>query len=220
MQVVLAKYGFKEWEGILATVGHGGLKEGQVINRLAEEYAKDHKEELTDEQILEKVRETAKKKAHITKSKSGIVVKGIDDMAVRFSRCCNPVPGDEIVGFVTRGRGLSIHRTDCVNMLNLTDSERSRLIDAEWEASLTEDKGQYMSSVKVFANNRQGMLMEISKVFTENKIDINSINTHTSKQEVATLDISFVVSGRDQLNHIVEKLRQIPGVIDIERTTG
>ena len=220
MQVVQRKYGFHDWDGILSTVGHGGLKEGQVINRLLEEYTKDHKEEITDQMILERVNEATKNKAHVAKSKSGIVVKGIDDMAVRFSRCCNPVPGDEIVGFVTRGRGMSIHRTDCINILNLSESERIRLIDAEWEASLTEDKGQYMSSVKVFANNRQGMLMEISKVFTENKIDINSINTHTSKQEVATLDISFVVSGRDQLNHIVEKLRQIPGVIDIERTTG
>ena len=220
MQVVQAKYGFKEWEGVLASVGHGGLKEGQVVHRLLEEYTKDHKEEITDQTIIERVNEATKNKAHVVKSKSGIVVKGIDDMAVRFSRCCNPVPGDEIVGFVTRGRGMSIHRTDCINILNLSDSERIRLIDAEWEAGFAEDRGEYLTSVKVYANNRQGMLMEISKIFTENKIDINSINTHTSKQDVATLDISFVVSGRDQLNHIVEKLRQIPGVLDIERTTG
>ena len=220
MQVVQSKYGFREWEDILATVGHGGLKEGQVVNRLLEEYTKDHKNEITDETIIERVNEATKNKAHVTKSKSGIVVKGIDDMAVRFSRCCNPVPGDEIVGFVTRGRGMSIHRTDCINILNLSETERIRLIDAEWEASLTEEIGQYMSSIKVYANNRQGLLMEMSKVFTENKLDISSLNTHTSKQGVATLDISFVVTGRDELNHVVEKLRQIAGVIDIERTTG
>lgn len=220
MQVVQAKYGFKEWEGILATVGHGGLKEGQVINRLLEEYMKDHKEDITDETIIERVKEATKRTAHVTKSKSGIVVKGIDDMAVRFSRCCNPVPGDEIVGFVTRGRGMSIHRTDCVNILNLSETERIRLINAEWEASVVEDRGQYMASIKIFANNRQGLLMEVSKVFTENKLDISSINTHTSKQEVATLDLSFVVTGRDQLTHVIEKLRQIQGVLDIERTTG
>ena len=220
MQVVQAKYGFREWEGILATVGHGGLKEGQVVNRLLEEYTKDHKEEITDETILERVNEATKYKAHVAKSKSGIVVKGIDDMAVRFSRCCNPVPGDEIVGFVTRGRGMSIHRTDCVNILNLSEIERVRLIDAEWEASVTEASGQYLSSIKLYANNRQGLLMEVSKVFTGNKIDISSINTHTSKQGVGTLDISFVVSGRDELNHVIEKLRQISGVLDIERTTG
>ena len=219
-QVILSKYGFREWEDILATVGHGGLKEGQVVNRLLEEYTKDHKEEITDETIIERVKEATKRTAHVAKSKSGIVVKGIDDMAVRFSRCCNPVPGDEIVGFVTRGRGMSIHRTDCVNILNLSESERIRLIDAEWEASITEEVGQYLSSIKVYANNRQGLLMEVSKIFTENKIDINSINTHTSKQNVATLEISFVVGGRDELNHVIEKLRQIAGVLDIERTTG
>ncbi|MBQ8803065.1 MAG: bifunctional (p)ppGpp synthetase/guanosine-3',5'-bis(diphosphate) 3'-pyrophosphohydrolase [Tyzzerella sp.] len=220
MQVVQAKYGFKEWEGILATVGHGGLKEGQVINRLVEEYDKDHKEVITDEKILERVKEATRRKAHVAKSKSGIIVKGIDDMAVRFSRCCNPVPGDEIVGFVTRGRGMSIHRTDCVNIIHLSEAERIRLIDAEWEASITEEKGQYMSSIKIYANNRQGLLMEISKIFTENKIDINAINTHVSKQSIATLELSFAVGGREELNHIVEKLRQITGVIDIERTTG
>ena len=220
MQVVQTKYGFREWEGILATVGHGGLKEGQVINRLLEEYQKDHKEVLTDETIIERVKEATKKTAHVTKSKSGIVVKGIDDMAVRFSRCCNPVPGDEIVGFVTRGRGMSIHRTDCVNILNLSEAERIRLIDAEWEASITQERGHYTSSIKIFANNRPGLLMEISKVFTENKIDISSINTHTSKQGVVTMELSFVVGGRDELNHVIEKLRQISGVIDIERTTG
>jgi len=220
MQVVQAKYGFREWEGILATVGHGGLKEGQVVNRLLEEYQKDHKEVLTDEKIIERVNEATKNKAHVAKSKSGIVVKGIDDMAVRFSRCCNPVPGDEIVGFVTRGRGMSIHRTDCINILNLSEAERIRLIDAEWEASITEERGQYTSGIKIFANNRPGLLMEVSKVFTENKIDISSINTHTSKQGVVTMELSFVIGGRDELNHVIEKLRQIAGVIDIERTTG
>ena len=164
--------------------------------------------------------EATKHRAHVTKSKSGIVVKGIDDMAVRFSRCCNPVPGDEIVGFVTRGRGMSIHRTDCINILNLSDSERIRLIDAEWEVSITEEKGKYLSGIKIYANDRQGLLMEVSKVFTESKIDISSINTHASKQGVVTMELGFIIGNRDELNHVLEKLRQIVGVIDIERTTG
>ena len=132
-QVVQKKYGFRDWDAVLAAIGHGGLKEGQVVNRLLEEYEKEHKKEITDETILEKISEANNKTVHIAKSKSGIVVKGINDMAVRFSKCCNPVPGDEIVGFVTRGRGMSIHRTDCVNMLHLSAAERERLIDAEWE---------------------------------------------------------------------------------------
>lgn len=221
MQVVQKKYGFRDWDAVLAALGHGGLKEGQIVNRLAEEYQKDHKEEITDETILEKVSEASKHKVHIAKSKSGIVVKGIDDIAVRFSRCCNPVPGDEIVGFVTRGRGMSIHRTDCVNILHLSNAERARLIDAEWEQTESDaSNGQYMAEIKMYATDRQGMLMEISKIFTENKIDVKSMNVRTSKQGTATIEMGFIVRGREELARLIEKMRQLEGVIDIERSVG
>ena len=221
MQIVQKKYGFRDWDAVLAAVGHGGLKEGQVVNRLFEEYEKEHKKEITDETILEKISEANSKKVHIAKSKSGIVVKGINDMAVRFSKCCNPVPGDEIVGFVTRGRGMSIHRTDCVNMLHLSDVERARLIDAEWEDTAdTEGGGQYLAELKMYANDKQGLLMDISRVFTEAKIDVKSMNIRTSKKGTATIDTGFIVKGRDELNSVIEKLRQLQGVIDIERTAG
>ena len=220
-QIVQKKYGFRDWDAVLAAVGHGGLKEGQVVNRLLEEYEKEHKKEITDENILEKISEANKQKVHIAKSKSGIVVKGINDMAVRFSKCCNPVPGDEIVGFVTRGRGMSIHRTDCVNIINLSDAERSRLITAEWEDNVdTEDGGQYLAELKIYADDRRGLLLDVSKVFTEEKIDVKSMNTRTSKKGTATMEMGFVVHGREELNRIIGKLRQIENVIDIERTTG
>ena len=252
-EVVQKKYGFRDWDSVLAAIGHGGLKEGQVVNRLVEEYGKEHKQEITDEVVLEKVAEAAKNKVHIAKSKSGIVVKGIDDMAVRFSRCCNPVPGDEIVGFVTRGRGLSIHRTDCVNMLHLTEAERARLIDAEWESDVAEKAGgqylaemrklmaaerarlidaewesdvaekaggQYLAEIKMYAHDRQGLLMEMSKIFTECKIDVKSMNVRTSKQGTATIEAGFIVHGREELSLVVKKLRQLEGVIDIERAVG
>ena len=198
-----------------------GLKEGQVVNRLLEEYEKDHKKEITDENILEKISEANKQKVHIARSKSGIVVKGINDMAVRFSKCCNPVPGDEIVGFVTRGRGMSIHRTDCVNVINLSAAERSRLITAEWEdPGDTEEGGQYLAELKLYADDRRGLLLDITKVFTEEKIDVKSMNTRTSKKGTATMDMGFIVHGREELNRVIKKLRQIENVIDIERTTG
>ena len=220
-QIVQKKYGFRDWDAVLAALGHGGLKEGQVVNRLVEEYEKEHKKEITDETILEKISEASNQKVHIAKSKSGIVVKGIDDMAVRFSKCCNPVPGDEIVGFVTRGRGMSIHRTDCVNMLHLSEKERARLIDAEWgENAEAESGGQYLAELKIYAHDRQGLLMDISKIFTEAKLDVKSMNVRTSKKGTATLDMGFIVHGRDELNRIIEKLRQLEGVMDIERTAG
>ena len=220
-EIVQKKYGFKDWDSVLAAIGHGGLKEGQVVNRLVEEYGKDHRQAITDEVVLERVAEAAKNKVHIAKSKSGIVVKGIDDMAVRFSRCCNPVPGDEIVGFVTRGRGLSIHRTDCINMIHLSESERARLIPAEWETEVTEKSGgQYLAEIKMYANDQQGLLMEISRIFTEGNVDVKSMNVRTSKKGTATIEMGFIVHGREELERIVKKLQQLSGIIDIERTTG
>ena len=220
-EIVQKKYGFKDWESVLAAIGHGGLKEGQVVNRLAEEYGKDHRQAIKDEVVLERVAEAAKNKVHIAKSKSGIVVKGIDDMAVRFSRCCNPVPGDEIVGFVTRGRGLSIHRTDCINMIHLSEAERARLIPAEWETEVTEKSGgQYLAEIKMYANDQQGLLMEISRIFTEENVDVKSMNVRTSKKGTATIEMGFIVHGREELERIVKKLQQLSGIIDIERATG
>ena len=137
MEAILRKYGFRDWDAVLAAIGHGALKEGQVVNKMQELYDRDHKKELTNEEVLASIAEAnsnVQKPAQM-KSKSGIVVKGIADLSVRFSKCCSPVPGDEIVGFVTRGRGVSIHRTDCVNIVNLPEIERARLIDGEWQAN-------------------------------------------------------------------------------------
>ncbi len=218
---VLRKYGFRDWESVLAAIGHGGLKEGQVVNKMLEEYEKAKKKAVTDAKIIETVSETKEQKIRISKSKSGIVVKGIDDVAVRFSKCCNPVPGDEIVGFVTRGRGVTIHRTDCVNMLHLAESERERLIDAEWQTGIKAPAGEkYTTEIKIYGNNRTGLLVDISKTLTERNIDVTAMNVRTSKQGTATITISFDISSVEELNRIIDKLRQIESVLDIERSAS
>ena len=219
LEAVLRKYGFRDWDSVLAAIGHGGLKEGQVFNKLVEAYDKENKKNLTDEQVLEAASET-QEKLHIAKSKSGIVVKGIHDVAVRFSKCCNPIPGDEIVGFVTRGRGITIHRTDCVNVLNMSETDRTRLIEAEWQQPDTKEKEKYMAEIQVYANNRTGLLVDLSKIFTERKIDLRSINSRTSKQEKATISMSFEIGSKEELRSLIEKIRQVESVIDVERTTG
>lgn len=219
--VIMRKYGFKDWEAILAAIGHGGLKEGQVVNRLQEEYKKKHKKDITDENILEGVSDTREIKLTKQKSKSGIVVKGIHDLAVRFSKCCSPVPGDEIIGFVTRGRGVSIHRTDCINVINLPEEDRNRLIDAEWDVSDGRElSGVYTAEIKIYANNRTGVLVDVSRVLTENKIDVTSMNVRTSKQGTATICIGFEINSVEQLNDIIAKIRNVESIIDIERTAG
>lgn len=221
MDNIMKKYGFHDWDAVLAAVGHGGLKEGQIINKMQEMYETDHKKTLTDAQILAAVADNAQARQMLPrKSKSGIVVKGIHDVAVRYSKCCSPVPGDEIVGFVTRGRGVSIHRTDCINVINLPELDRARLIDAEWQAPDNTTGEKYLAEIKIFANNRNGLLADISRALTEKNIDILSMNTRTSKQNIATMAVSFEISGREELIRIIEKIRAIESVIDIERTTG
>lgn len=217
---ILRKYGFHDWKSCLATVGHGGLKESQIINRMYEEYRKDHPITVTDQDILESIGENPQS-PRTGQSKNGIIVKGIYDVAVHFSKCCSPVPGDEIVGFVTRGRGISIHRTDCVNVMHLSELEKVRLIDAEWQNGTDAGEfGDYQADLKIFCQDRSGLLVDITRVFTETGINISGIHSKTSKQGIATIEVTFQTKGRDQITRIVEKIRQVDSVIDIERTSG
>ncbi len=223
MQSVMVKYGFRDWDSVLAAIGHGGLKEGQVVNRLLEEYKKKYQKEITDAQVMEAIEGAsmaAKDRSARRSAKNGIVVKGIDDVAVRFAKCCSPVPGDEIVGFVTRGRGVTIHRTDCVNMIHMPTEDQVRLIEAEWQAAAADVSGRFLAEIKIFGNNRTGLLVDISRIFTERKIDVLSVNSRTSKQGTATIAMSFEVESRAELDSLIGKIRQVESVLDIERTTG
>ncbi len=222
---VQRKYGFRDWNSVLAAVGHGGLKEAQIVNRMMEEYRKDHERRITDAQILELASGENKEKSAVKskeKSKNGIIVKGLSDVAVHFSKCCGPVPGDEIVGFVTRGRGVSIHRTDCINVIQLPDSERIRLIEAEWQQGSEDEAagGLYLAEIKIFANNRTGLLVDVTRAFTEKNIDIESINSRVSKKGVATIAVQFQTKGKDEMTSLMDKIRMIESVFDIKRTTG
>ncbi len=221
MSAIMRKYGFRDWDSVLAAIGHGALKEGQVVNRMQELYDRDHKKAMTNEEVLASIAEAGNAlmaKPAVMRPKSGIVVRGIADLSVRFSKCCSPVPGDEIIGFVTRGRGISIHRTDCINMMNLPEIERARVIDAEWQPE--ENQGKYLAVIQVYANDRQGLLADVSKVLTERNISIQSLNSRTNRQGIATMQLTFEVEGREALNRVIDKIRSIESVLDIERTTG
>ncbi len=222
---ILTKYSCKDWDSVLAAIGHGGLKEGQIINRLLDDFNKKYKKnEMTDEDVIENASSAQAQEQlnnHDAKHRDGIVVKGIHDVAVRFSKCCSPVPGDEIVGFVTRGRGVTIHRTDCINILNMSSADRARLIDAEWDkpsSAFIEEK--YEASITIFAENKPGILVEVSKVMSSRGINITKLMSITNKQNVATIEMSFKVASTDELSKVIEKLNIIDGVIDIQRTTN
>ncbi len=215
---VLKKYNFPDWDSLMAAVGHGGIKEGQVVNRLLEEINKEKEANKTDDDVLAELRRSHD---HYDIPKGSIKVKGIDDVAVRFSKCCSPVPGDEIVGFVTRGRGVSIHRTDCINVLCMEENERTRLIDAEWiDSSESGEEKEFTTEINIYTVNRQGMLFDISKIFNEAKIDLKGVNVRINKQGKATVTMQFGIRSKEQLAWITAKLRNVEGVIDIERTRG
>ena len=221
-ELVINKYDFKDWNAVLAAIGYGGLKEGQVVNRLKEEYLKEKRKQQTAEDILNDFEKTVSQKPLKHKSKSGIVVEGVGDVAVRFSKCCSPVPGDEIVGFVTRGRGVTIHRTDCINILNLSNEERGRLIDAEWDTQYThgEVDASYLAEIRVIANDRTGLLLEISRHLADEDISVKGFNIRTTKDMTAIFHITMEIRTKDQLERVNKRLKGIKGIIDIERVSG
>ena len=145
---------------------------------------------------------------------------GQDGCQVKFAKCCNPLPGDEIIGFVTRGRGVTVHRKDCVNVENLPPMDRERLIEAHWQEEESENGGLYMTNIKIFATNRTGLLVDITRIFTERKIDVAMVNSRTSKHGMATIEIEFETRGKEELRFLVDKIRQVESVLDIERSSG
>ena len=223
MEIVVVKYDFKTWDALLAAVGYGGLKEGQVVNRLKDEYLKEKRKTQTAEDVLkdfEKTIDDKPVKKH--KSKSGIVVEGIGDVAVRFSKCCSPVPGDEIVGFVTRGRGVTIHRTDCVNVINLSNEERGRLINAEWDTQFAkgDTNTSYLAELRVTANDRVGLILEISRQLADDDISVKGFNVRTTKDLLAIFNITIEIKTKEQLERVVKRLKGLKDIVEVERVSG
>lgn len=216
----LSRYRYPDWDSVLASIGRGGLKEGQIVSRLQEEYKAAKKESLTDDDILKNIEENGKMRVHRTSGGQGIVVEGLEDLSFRFSHCCKPVPGDEIIGYITRGRGISIHRTDCPNIMALPDSEKQRMLPAEWARNVGDDKMKFTTQIQVFCNNRIGLFADVSRVMTENGIDIQAASSRVNKQGMATIELAFEVSSIDEVNKLTQHLRQIPGVVDIGRNAG
>ena len=223
MEIVVVKYDFKTWDALLAAVGYGGLKEGQVVNRLKDEYLKEKRKTQTAEDVLKDFEKTIDQKpVKKHKSKSGIVVEGIGDVAVRFSKCCSPVPGDEIVGFVTRGRGVTIHRTDCVNVINLSNEERGRLIEAEWDTQFAkgDTNTSYLAELRVTANDRVGLILEISRQLADDDISVKGFNVRTTKDLLAIFNITIEIKTKEQLERVVKRLKALKDIVEVERVSG
>jgi len=220
MAMVQRKYGFKDWDAVCAAVGHGGLKEGQIVNRLNEEYKKTIIKHKEPEEILKEIIDNPTK-IQPKKSKSGIVVKGMEDLAVRFSKCCSPVPGDEIIGFITRGRGVSIHRTDCFNMIHLNEVERHRLIEAEWGSIVEVAKDMvYRAEIQIIGHDRDGFLLDVSRILTEENLTVKSLNARSVNRDKSIFNVTIEINSVEQLNALIKKLKVLDGVDDIIRTNN
>lgn len=217
---VYRRYGLKSWESVYASIGYGSIKEKQIIQRLIDENIKNRKTIVTPEAILSQHEHpTYEKYETPQKSKSGIVVRGVGDVAVRFSRCCRPLPGDEIVGYITRGRGVSIHRMDCVNIIHMPEYEKERLIEADWFKE-EETKRTYITEIQITGTDRIGIIVDISKVLTDMKVPVKSLNARTTKNSEAIFNVRIEITHTYQLEELIRKSRQIQDVVEVTRVSS
>ena len=211
INAMLNRYKYKDLEEMYAAVGFGANTATKVIARMLIEYRKDHKEEDIEEKLKElEITRTQKK----TKpSNNGVIVKGIDNCLVKLSKCCNPLPGDEIIGYITRGRGVSVHRKDCVNIKDLF-KEENRIIDVAWEK---EQQASYDVNLTVLANDRLGLLADIMNVLSNTKANLVEINGKTGKDRIALIDITIEIKNLDELNNILKSIRKVDSVYEVKR---
>ena len=214
LEPVFKRYSLASLDDLYATIGFGGLSTLQLLNRLAEEYKKQNKAEAPPLPIVEKPAEEAKKPAP-SSSSNGVIVKGESGMLVRFARCCNPLPGDEIVGYITRGRGVSVHRADCVNLKD-AGVEPERMIEVEWESS---GAGSYEADIQMLCYDHAGLFAEISLMFASQNVPVTAVTAHTvkNKQGLCTMNMTIVIKTTQQLDKLLRDLQKRPDVIEVFR---
>ncbi len=211
INAMLTRYKYNSLDDMYSSVGFGAISPSKIISKILEEYRKEHK----DLDIEEKIEELSKtKKINRNVSNNGIIVKGIDNCLVKLSKCCNPVPGDEIIGYITKGRGVSVHRTDCVNVKELLQ-EDNRMIDVEWYNENKETS--YTVDIEIFANDRNGLLADIIKELSNLKTKIMGVNARATKEKIAITDIKIEVENIDELNKILKALRKVDSVYEVKR---
>ena len=210
---MLEKYRYKTLEEMYAAVGFGANSPVKIIARVLQEYRKEHQEINVEEKIQELSKDQKDRKARAAAASSGVVVKGIDNCLVKLSKCCNPLPGDEIVGYITKGRGVSVHRKDCVNVKDLL-TEENRRIDVEW---YKEAKESYQVEIEVLANDRSGLLVDILNVLKDTKAKLMGVNTRTTKERIAIMDISIEIDNLEELNKVQKVIRKVDSVYEVRR---
>lgn len=210
VEPMLDRYKYRNLEEMYAAVGFGANSAGKVVARILQEYRKEHEEENIEEKIQElNTQKTRKPKA----SSSGVVVKGIDNCLVKLSKCCNPLPGDEIIGYITKGRGVSVHRKDCINVKDLL-TEENRIIDVKW---YEETKENYNVNIEVLSNDRNGLLVDILNQIKDTKAKLMGVNTKTTKERIAVIDLDIEVENIEELNKVIRTIKKVDSVYEVRR---
>ena len=209
IKFVLDKYHFSSLDDMYASIGFGGISATKVLARLLEKYNDAHE----DEHYEQKIEELAFSKPTYKPSKNGIVVKGIDNCLVKLSKCCNPLPGDNIIGYITKGRGVSVHRTNCPNINELFE-DKERIIDVYWYDDI---KGSYIVNIEIFATDRSGLLKDILKQVENTKSNLVGVNSRTTKEKIAIINLSIQIENITELNKLVSQINKVDSVYDVKR---
>lgn len=215
VESVLKKYNYNSMDDVFAAIALGAITPQRVVTRLREEYRKSLPQEEQTNMLLEQIEKESRKKAKDPHD-SGIVVKGIDNCLVRLSRCCNPVPGDEIIGYITRGRGVSVHRKDCPNIKNNIIDGDARLIEVNWYKNASSNVS-YLAEITMKANDRQGLIVEITSAIGESRIPLRAINARPTKDMTVSMHMTLEINNTEQLDRIIAKLSKIKDVLEISR---
>ncbi len=213
VNVILKRMNFSQLDDLYLSIGSGAFTSGQFITRLKEEIRRNESPQEKDWRTLEK-QQTRQRKEKVESKKPGIEIKGEKDIMVRFAKCCNPVPGDEVIGFITKGRGISIHRRDCKNYQHIASVEPERVVNANWTGEHTTD---FLADVQIEANDRHGLLAEITTIISNSKTPVKSINARTNKNQIAVINFTIQVNDIEQLEKVMKDFRKISGVIDVYR---
>ncbi len=214
IKTVADKYNMFTVSNLYAAVGNGGITENQIVNRLKLIYLEKNKDKIELEKIENLEKNIAKTPQRTEKNASGVIIKGIDNIKVRFSKCCNPVPGDAIVGYITRGRGVSVHRADCTNIHDLSDSEDQRFIDVQWDYK---EKATFLSELQIKALDRPKLLQDLTSLYAEAKLNAVSLNLRINKEKIAIVDIGFEINETKQIEDLIKKIKKLDGVLEVYR---
>ena len=214
IKTVADKYNMFTVSNLYAAVGNGGITENQIVNRLRLIYLEKNKDKIELEKIESLEKPMVKTPQRIEKHASGVIIKGIDNVKVRFSKCCNPVPGDAIVGYITRGRGVSVHRADCTNIHDLSDSQDQRFIDVQWDYK---EKATFLSELQIKALDRPKLLQDLTAAYAEVKLNAVSLNLRINKERIAVVDIGFEINETKQIEDLIKRIKKLDGVLEVYR---